>query len=278
MPKPRKRISTPCSICGTVNSVRKDFLQSISRPYRCRHCPPKRKPKTFAQKLKTSKARRKYALNEDFFEHINNEEKCYWLGFLAGDGARTENKVRLCLSIKDKDHLQKFKSAVEWTGKDYFHKDTNALEVYFGSFKMSADLAKYGVVPRKTFIIQFPKIPKHLEVHFVRGLFDADGCISRAKRITVGKKGQKYIYYGGEFCIEGNKKFILVLRDKLMVLGLPLTSIDYSGKKINRVRYGGINQLKTIYDYMYKDATVFLSRKKNLFEDILENYYTERIS
>jgi len=43
------------------------------------------------------------------------------------------------------------------------------------------------------------------------------------------------------------------------------------------VRYGGINQLKMIYKFLYENAAIFLERKKRLFEDILKNYRCEAI-
>ena len=142
---------------------------------------------------------------------------------------------------------------------------------------MTSDLACYHITSRKTFTVRFPDIPESLERHFIRGVFDADGCINRAKRITHGKSGQIYIFYGGEFNIEGNRKFISVIQSRLVELELPITSINYSGKNINRVRYGGINQLRKIHNYLYENATIFLERKKKLFEDILKNYHYEVI-
>lgn len=142
---------------------------------------------------------------------------------------------------------------------------------------MAKDLSRYYITERKTFTIRFPVIPEELENHFIRGVFDADGCISKAKRVKKGQMGQKYVSFGGDFCIEGNKEFISVLQNKLIKIGLPSNSINYSGKSISRVRYGGINQLKKIYDYLYKDATLFLKRKKDLFENIIKNYRCEKI-
>ena len=96
-------------------------------------------------------------------------------------------------------------------------------------------------------------------------------------RIRQGKSGQIYISHGGDFDIQGSKEFILASRSRFIELGLPHNSINYSGKNINRVRYGGINQLRTIYKYLYEGATIFLERKKKLFEAILKNYHTEII-
>lgn len=273
-----EKIPVKCTICGKINLVRKGWLMKRILPYKCRNCCNKGKKRTLEYRLKSSLLHRKYSLDETFFEKIDSEEKAYWLGFLSGDGFITAgNKIRLSLGIKDKRHLKKFKEAVKWTGKDYFHKDTNGLEVYFRSLKMMKDLARYSITQRKTFTIKFPNLPKSFERHFIRGVFDADGCICRSVSTTRGKSGQLYIYHRGEFDIQGNKEFILATQSRFVELGLSRNSINYSGKKINRIRYGGINQLKIIYKYLYENATVFLERKKELFKDILKNYHSEVI-
>jgi len=273
-----KKNSVKCTVCEKINFIPKGRLEKLNHLYRCLSCSMKGRVVSHKTKRKLSLANRKYDLNESFFARIDNEERAYWLGFLSGDGSITgRNKIRLCLAIKDKSHLKKFKKAVEWTGKDYHHKDTNSLEVYFRSSKMVNDLARYHITHRKTFTVRFPNLLKPLERHFVRGVFDADGCINRAKRITRGKSGQIYTSYGGEFCIEGNKEFISAIQSRLVKLGLPITSINYSGKSINRVRYGGINQLRKIHNYLYENATIFLERKKKLYENILEDYHYEII-
>ena len=277
-PFSRQKISTKCTKCGRINFARKDYLKALKHPYWCKYCKPHWRPETMEDRIRLSLAHRKYNLDESFFSKINNEEKAYWLGFLCGDGAITdENKVRLSLGMQDQKHLKRFKRAVKWTGKDYYHKDTDALEVYFRSFKMIADLACYHVTSCKTFIAKFPDLPNSLEKHFIRGVFDADGCICRVTRITRGKSGQIYIFYGGEFNIEGNRKLISAIRSRLVELGLSFNSINYPGKTINRIRYGGINQLRMIYKYLYENANIFLERKKKLFEDILKNYHYEII-
>lgn len=276
-PALREKIPTQCTKCGRTNFVRKDYLKRLTHLYWCRHCSPHWKPETLKDRIRISLVHRKYNLDESFFAKIDNEEKAYWLGFLAGDGAITDkNKIRLALA-NDRTHLKKFKKAVKWVGRDYLHKHTDALEVQFRSFKMTDDLARYFVTPRKTYTVKFPKISKLLERHFIRGMFDADGCISKAIRLTRKKSGRQYISYGGEFNIEGNKEFVSAIQSRLIELGLPHNSINYPGKTINRVRYGGINQLKKIYQYLYKNAAIFLERKKKLFENILKNYHCEII-
>lgn len=276
IPFSHQKIAIECTKCKRINFSRRDYIKVLNHPYWCKHCKPHWRPKTFEDRIKLSLAHRKYNLDESFFAKIDSEKKAYWLGFLAGDGAITdENKIRL--SLKDEEHVKKFKEVVKWTGKDYFHKNTEALEVNFRSLKMTQDLARYFVTSRKTYTVKFPIIPKSFERHFIRGVFDADGCVNKTIRITCGKSGQIYICYGGEFGIEGNKEFVLAIQNRLAELGLSHNSLNYPGKRINRVRYGGINQLRKIYNYLYEGATIFLERKKKLFEEILKNYRHEII-
>ena len=184
----------------------------------------------------------------------------------------TENKIRICLNAKDKEHLLKWKREIGWKGKDYYKESSNSIEVYFRSLKMKNDLERYYVTERKSFTTDFPDILPCVKAHFIRGVFDADGCITRAKRVNQKKSGRVYVAHGGEFSIEGSHNLIKKIQEEFIGIGLSKNSINYSGKKIFRVRYGGINQLRKIYCYLYDDSSVFLERKKSLFEDILNNY------
>lgn len=214
-----------------------------------------------------------YHINENIFEDITTEEQAYWLGFFTMDGSITENKIRLTLAIKDKDHVLKWKKFTEWTGKDYYHKDTNAWEVYFRSTKMKSDLAKYGVTPRKTFTLRYNQgaVPPKLKHHYIRGMFDADGSIPRQTRKITKENGKKYEYKCGEFSIGKNREFVKALQKDVFIdiLHLPNTSTQYTNKSIGRIRYGGIDQLEIIYKYLYKDATIYIERKEAQFRDIL---------
>jgi len=216
--------------------------------------------------------KRIYHLNEDTFKDIDSQEKAYWLGFFSADGSITENKVRLTLSDKDYTHLQLWKTFIGWTGKDYFHVKEKAHEVYFRSSNMVADLARFTVTKRKTYTIRFPvkEIPPLLLRHYVRGYFDGDGCITKQTRRIVKPNKKEYSYDGGEFSIESNEEFLSLMQEHVFcsILSLPCTSIKYIDS-INRLRYGGIDQLATIYHYLYDNSSTYLHRKKAIFKEIL---------
>ena len=66
--------------------------------------------------------------NENIFDNIDTEEKAYWLGFIFADGYIETQKpnmkysFEICLSCKDKHHLEKFNIFMQ-------HKNMN-IKVY----------------------------------------------------------------------------------------------------------------------------------------------------
>lgn len=69
--------------------------------------------------FKINKHKSTYFINENIFEKIDTEEKAYWLGFIYADGYVSTNTYAfgIELSIKDIDHLIKFKKFLSWDGE-----------------------------------------------------------------------------------------------------------------------------------------------------------------
>ena len=108
-------------------------------------------------------------------------EVAYWAGFLMADGTVTRNGasfvVSLSLSENDLDHLLKFR---DFLGKQdepgTMPQDMRRVAV--GSKRLGNDLARWGVVPNKTYVGIIPSdIPNELLPHYIRGLIDGDGGI-----------------------------------------------------------------------------------------------------
>lgn len=211
---------------------------------------------------------RKYSFNYDFFKTIDTEEKAYWLGFLYADGCITENEVRLELKLNDEDHLNKMKKSLNGEAIPIFHrKDIKSSLVVFSSLDMVNDLKRLGCIQRKTFELDFPtysQVPKKLLHHFMRGYFDGDGCIYLSKKISGTNL----------FTVIGCKKFITKYKEVLCEsiskentnkLHIP----QNCNKGIASFFLGGNIQIYKIYKFLYKDATIFLDRKKEKFEKII---------
>jgi hypothetical protein len=196
-------------------------------------------------------------LNFNTFNKIDTEEKAYWLGFIAGDGDVNDNKdfrIKIALNKKDILHIDKFISFINTQNVTYYDKKQKTIQIAIYSKKMVEDLKQYGITPKKSFTLQFPSnLSNKLISHFIRGLFDADGCIT-----YDGRDMRPVFSFVGTYntCKQLNK--YLKIKNKI--------GWDRSVRQIST---SGFDNCARIYNYLYKDATVYLDRKKKKFEELL---------
>lgn len=133
----------------------------------------------FEQAVYTNMERGK-KINHNFFDVLDNE-KAYYLGFLAADGCvrPQRNEIKISLSSIDRDWLEKFRQKLgsEREIEDYItNKGFAVSELKFSSLKIKTELAKYSIVPNKTYLgITMKNIPDNLKLAFIKGYFDGDG-------------------------------------------------------------------------------------------------------
>jgi hypothetical protein len=218
---------------------------------------------------------RRHEFNEDYFEVIDTEEKAYWLGFIMADGCvyrgadKYSYRLQINLMGKDIEHLKRFNKAI---GADYkivvkksissysirSHEPLATSTIKVNSTKMCKDLINIGVMPHKTFREKFPFLNDDLYKHYIRGYFDGDGCISL--------NTSKGIY---AFEIIGGLQSMVNIREYLPVR-VSLYKIDngkYSQPLYKIVTASKENLLK-LRSWLYEDASIFLVRKKKIFDDI----------
>jgi hypothetical protein len=138
---------------------------------------------------------RKCQLNEYAFSTLTSEAK-YWIGFFLTDGNVSVKKgvhiIALHLHEIDKDHVdKKFRSFVGSTHKlgRYVNKKTSRVyySISFSSEIMANEIAKYGIVTNKWFIVKV-KCGLENDRHLWRGAIDGDGNIGiYPKRTLEGK-------------------------------------------------------------------------------------------
>lgn len=225
----------------------------------------------------------KYFYNKDFFEKIDTEEKAYWLGFLYADGyvalksANRNAEVGIEIASKDIQHLRKFNKSLQGNVEVHERKRTGVIKptnsiVSFRLYskKMVLDLIKHGCVQNKTFIIRFPDISQKLKWAFVRGYFDGDGSVYR----DIGRK-----FIGFNFT-SGSKGFLEDLRNFLYKEGI-YAYLSVENRKDNRFKethksykllITGMNNAYCFGQKLYKDANIFLDRKKEKFDLAVEEY------
>lgn len=212
--------------------------------------------------IKVLTARRKKNFNEDYFENIDTEEKAYWLGFLYADGYNYEKVSRVVIGLHEKDIcvLEKFKQSINYTGNILKYPQRKNVILNLSSRKLSQDLANKGCPQNKTYKIRFPDsdiVPTYLIHHFMRGYFDGDGCIT------------KYNY----FSVISNVEFVIQYQQYLInycnLSKLPIRHRWEHNKKVGYITYGGINNIVKLYEFLYKDASIYLERKKDIFDSIV---------
>ena len=215
-----------------------------------------------------SQGARKHKFNERYFENIDSEEKAYWLGFIAADGCVYKNKqsYRLQINLKgsDIDHLKKFQKAIcsdyKITEKKVGKAQSNTCQLKINSTKMCNDLIKNNIIERKSIIFEPPILNKNLMRHFIRGYFDGDGWITSYKRKDSNG-------YRNEVGIIGGKKALNYFID-FLPKGFSKYE-KYKDDKIIQISGSSIKTISETYNYLYENATIFLDRKKNVFENIM---------
>lgn len=151
------------------------------------------------------------------------------LGILLGDG--NLNKINNCItivgSIEDKQYYEKhviplIKSLFDVNPRLRKRKDRNALYVDFSSKKVMEYLSKdLGLVRGNKVNATVPAIIKKnpkLIPHFLRGLFDTDGCL----KFTKQNKNKNY-YPRLQFCFRDTKfssEIIKLLEDLNFNIGV----------------------------------------------------------
>lgn len=213
---------------------------------------------------------RTYKINDDYFENIDNEMKAYLLGFFAADGGiLNDNRLTVCLAETDKQIVELFSKEL---GIDKLEEISNCqngaifrqrqFKIRFKSYKMLKDLEVFGIKYKKSLneMSFIGKIPKELEHHFVRGYFDGDGHIS-----DVCSKRKTSCYMCG--ITNSTRNILEEFSTILNVLGIKNRIIVSK----NKTEYYTIYLPSTRHackfgEYIYKDATVFLQRKRDKFD------------
>lgn len=202
-----------------------------------------------------------YNINENYFENIDNEEKAYWLGFFLGDGYITkDNKnIELTLKAEDKEHVEKFKKVLNTQNEVCFKKNVNAYRIYCTSEKMCQDLNKLGVYNNKslTYKLNIDILLSEYGRDYIRGLIDANGCISINKdgKYTVSLTCNEFV--GNQF-----KTHINIFNNK---------TVSHSKKsKACDIRVSN-DSAKLFLQFLYKDANVYLERKFKKAFAVLED-------
>lgn len=236
-----------CDNCGNLFSKSKTHCERAVRNYCSKECWLKHD----------------YAHNKHFFTTIDDEMKAYWLGFVCADGWLDERDRALGIGLQSRDrgHLEKFAGIFNVEVKNYCNKSNEHCRCMVYSKTVFDDLVMKGVEPRKSLkddVRVFEYVPLHLYNHFVRGWFDGDGSVYYA--YIKPKLYPRMSIVGTELCL-------IKLRD-ILVASTKCNKVKVcKNKSIYSVCWGG-PQVMAMRDWLYENATIFLQRKKKVFEGL----------
>lgn len=190
-------------------------------------------------------------LVHSFFDKIDSEAKAYFLGLLFADGTirkttANQHYISLCSQIADLSTIQQLHRLLHSCTKIQTVRDDNTARCQFSSEHMYNKLAAYGMCPHTKFGRKIPGlIPKKYLHHFVRGLFDGDGCIS----YTTRERYPRIEFIASPFLLD----------TIIQAIGLHC-SICKRGN-ISYIQYAANADVQKTFTYLYKNATIYLKRK-----------------
>lgn len=223
---------------------------------------------------------RKYPIQHNFFDKIDTEAKAYFLGFLFADGYNDEKYyVTLGLQSRDQDIIKCLLSHLypREVPKLFFeprsiankrHKDISRYTIC--SSVLAKTLKKHGMIKRKSLCLKPPIcVPKKLLRHFLRGYFDGDGSVWVAKpHLYFRKKTKVLVQYKPTIAcnIVGTLDVLSYFRNYLAhKLHIPMENKITLCGNIYKLTMQTQVVVEKIYHLMYDDATIFLPRKKAIF-------------
>lgn len=203
--------------------------------------------------------KRKYNLNENYFNEIDTKNKAYILGFIYADGNVSRNYLTITISPSDVEILEFIKNEISYNGPLRTTKH-GYISLAISSNKIVNDLKKNGVIENKTYLSKsLPIIDEKYLWNFIMGYFDGDGSIYKSSN----KNGDFTVNFSS------NRDILLSLRNILLKYKISSSEIRRrNGNDISCMMdiRGSIN-IDKIYDYFYLNNEFYLTRKKNKFEE-----------
>ena len=215
----------------------------------------------------------KYHCDDNYFDVIDTKEKAYILGLLWADGCNDTSlgKIQLQLQERDVGILEAINELINNDRPLYFtplhDKNPNWQNTYtlvLKSYHMSEVLNNYGMIPRKSLVLEFPScLDKSLYRYFILGYFDGDGNISYnidTKALNVS--------------IVGTRMFLKVIQDICKDLNIKtfLCSKNDDDSKIYTLGIANKKDRIDFLNWIYSESTIKIERKYLKYQQCLNDY------
>lgn len=207
--------------------------------------------------------------NQNIFSNVSTEIQAYTIGLITADGnlAKDNSSISISLIQTDRIVLDKINQELLQESGHFIlthqeRKEKAVLKLSFNGKKLQQELANHNITPNKSKTIPelSALIPEHLYHHYIRGLFDGDGVCSKCNgKIRIG------------FC-SGSEQFLLSYYNFIInKLDLNKNKPFKTSENCFQCSWSSRKDITAFYNYIYKDATIFLPRKKEKIERYLAN-------
>lgn len=216
---------------------------------------------TYNRILKTQKE--DLNIPDDFID-FDSEFFWYFLGFFCADGHFDPDRDRITLWQKDSEYLEMLKTYLKCNNK--LHKDSKGVYYfYIKNTTFSKYLKSQNIGSNKSLIVPFIQAPnKYLQIAFVRGYFDGDGCISFT--YTSDKFTNRTVTI-----TSGSLSFITSLKCFLEKNNFHPSVQETKSKNICYNLTIQISQeIIDFMDMLYKDSFIYMRRKYIIYLKFLE--------
>lgn len=266
----------------TKQQLEKDYnelqsLTKIAEKYNISTTPIRAKFIEYGIPFKSKKHNHK--CNYNIFSE-ESERSFYLAGFIAADGCIRISKTRknsnyinhrlvIGVSKKDEDFLKLIRDTLEsdHNFNYYTHKlskysnkwnDSESVKISITSEQMINDLKKFNIIPKKSLIYTFPEwlINHPLKNHFMRGYSDGDGSF-------YFNKNNKHISWSLRGTIDFLKVYKSIIEKECKFSSKAEPVLE---DNIGNYRLHSNNFVSSVADFLYKDATIYLERKKIITE------------
>jgi len=221
---------------------------------------------------------RKYSLDDSILKNIDTFEKAQFLGLIYSDGSLSKYNRNISIRLRedDKDYLDNWRinhlnsdkplgytynpKMISPFNRKVYNRKLGSYILDISSTKIYKDALRLGLCANKTKAnLPMPNIPEELKIAFILGLFEGDGSVS--------------------FCLNNKSRYFSIACQENMGLDIKkyfdsigVLSSFRKRKHICTVTITSKEYLKKLYNLLYQDASIYMKRKKQKFEEALNAF------
>lgn len=203
-----------------------------------------------------------------------NANSFYLLGLYLTDGNLYKGKkttYEATLKIIDYSLLDSIRNLVAINKPIHKVKNSNCFKFLINNKLITNWLFKYGCIPNKTKIVKFPNIPEQYYSHLIRGMIDGDGSIALYNYARIRFDSASYDLINGVSLILNKWGIDNEIFETPWITSIINGQVVKSTTQMYRIAISGLKAYKLL-KILYKDANLFLDRKKIIADKIFNQY------